>query len=248
MLKSISYIVLLGGLMLGTVVVQAQDAPRPNTLVRAWLTAQSQRARDLERVELQEQAQWTLDGPFGVQQTQLLANVVGIPDSSDWQRTPISVRMNDQDVPPERWIELEQRRRSLMGSQADKAASMIVQLHRLIGRMRPAGPVAPDDVAGIASWRVELVPRNPQEPIERYTIWFDQNNGHLIRSRALVRARRAESPFIITTAYTRVQGFEVPARRRMEGTVRTRRRMRTYTMLFTYEAVYTDYRFFYESK
>jgi hypothetical protein len=41
----------------------------------------------------------------------------------------------------------------------------------------------------------------------------------------------------------RIEGFDVPRRRFMEGTLRTRRRLRTYTQLVQYEAAFSDYRF-----
>ena len=64
MKKHLVYLVLLSGLML--LPAQAQEAPRPRTLVRAWLASQVERGGDIGRVELHERAEWTVDGPFGV--------------------------------------------------------------------------------------------------------------------------------------------------------------------------------------
>jgi hypothetical protein len=93
------------------------------------------------------------------------------------------------------------------------------------------------------TWRVELVPRTQGEALQRYTLWFDRAQGHLLRTRAIVRTERNDTPFTINTSYTHIDGFDVPSHRRMEGTTQTKRRSRTYTLLFEYEASYDQYRF-----
>ncbi len=224
--------------------VQAQDAPRPGTLVRAWAASQAALGTDLERVELRERSEWTLDGPFGVRRTRMVARVAGGPDTDGWQRDPVAVEVDGRRVSPARWRELEERRLALIGPQTEQAARRVIQLHEMLGRMEPAGDTGREALDGVPCWRIDLVPRDRDAALERYTLWFDQAQGHLVRSRAVVRARRSETPLLITTDYVRVEGFDVPRRRRMEGTAQTRRRLRTYTLLFKYEAAYSDFRFF----
>jgi hypothetical protein len=139
---------------------------------------------------------------------------------------------------------LEKQRRSMLGLHAEAASRVVIQPQQVIADMRPTGEAAAEVVDGVPCWRVEMIPPTRREPIERYTLWFARTEGHLVRSRALLRAPRADRPFIITTDYTRVEGFDVARRRLMEGTTQTRRRLRTYTLLFKFEAAYTDYRFF----
>jgi hypothetical protein len=38
-----------------------------------------------------------------------------------------------------------------------------------------------------------------------------------------------------------VDGLDVPTYRRIEGSARTQRRLRTFTVLFTYEATFDEY-------
>lgn len=222
----------------------AQNAPRPGMLVRAWLASQAERGGTIGRVKLHERAEWTIDGPFGVRSIGWEASVSGGPDTDGWQRDPISVRANGRPIPLTRWPDLDQQRRRMMGPHAEGVARAVIQFHRLIANMRPSGEAVHEALEGVPCWRVEMVPRRPREAVERYTLWFDQDTGHLVRSRALVRAPRTDRPFLITTEYTRADGFDVPSRRLMEGTTKTRRRRRTYTVLFKYEAAYSDYRFF----
>ncbi len=242
MTKHLLYLVLLSGLMLSP--AQAQQAPRPRALVRAWLASQVERGRDIGHVEVLERAHWTVDGPFGVRRVGWVANVSGGPDTDGWQREPLSVQANGHRIPLRRWEKLEKQRRSMIGPHAEAVARAVIQFYQIISNMRPTGEATAEVIDGVLCWRVEMVPRNRREAVERYTLWFARTEGHLVRSRALVRAPRTDRPFIITTDYTRVEGFDVAHRRLMEGTTQTKRRLRTYTLLFQFEATYSDYRFF----
>lgn len=244
MTKHLVYIILVSGLTLWTAPARAQEAPGPRTLVRAWLAAQAERGRDLGRVELREQAQWTVDWPFGVRRIGWVAEVSGGPDADGWHREPISLNANGRRIRLGRWPALEKQRRSMLGPHAEAASRAVIQLHQVIANMRPTGEATAEMIDGVPCWRVEMVPPTRREAIERYTLWFARTEGHLVRSRALIRAPRTDRPFIITTDYTRVEGFDVARRRLMEGTTQTKRRLRTYTLLFKLEAAYTDYRFF----
>ncbi len=247
MMKRLVYIGLLAGcLMAGLAFAPAwaQNAPRPRALVHAWLASQTERGRHIGRVELRERAEWTVDGPFGVRSIGWEAVVSGGPDTDGWQREPISVTANGRPIPLTRWQDLDKQRRRMMGPHAEGVARAVIQFHKLIANMRPSGEAARETVDGVPCWRVEMVPRTLREAVERYTLWFDRDTRLLIRSRALVRAPRTDRPFIITTNYMRIEGVDVPRRRLMEGTTKTRRRRRTYTVLFKYDASYAHYRFF----
>lgn len=224
----------------------AQEAPRPGVLLRGWLASQDAMASNLARVALREEAAWTLDGPFGVRRLLTLAEVEGSTGDEAWQRRVLEVEVNGRRVPRERWEQAEQQRRRLMDPRAETAARAVVQIHQLLAKLRPAGDTSRDALDGVRCWRIELVPRNRREAIERVTLWFSRSDGHLARSRVVVERRRGAMPFIVTTDYRRVEGLDVPRRRHIEGTTQMRRRLRTYTILFTYEATYADYRFFRE--
>ena len=247
MMRRLVHIGLLAGcLMAGLALTpaHAQLAPRPQALIRAWLAAQVERGGHIGRVELREQAAWTVDGPFGVRSIGWEAVVSGGPDTDGWNREPISITANDRPLPLTRWPDLDKQRRGMMGPHAEGVTRAVIQFHKLIANMRPSGGTARETIDGVATWRIEMVPRMRREAVERYTLWFDRKTGRLIHSRALVRAPRTDRPFLISTDYTRIDGFDVPGRRMIEGTTKMRRRRRTYTVLFSYDASYTDYRFF----
>lgn len=228
---------------LPAVSVEAQEAPRPEMLVRAWAEGLEARAVGLSRIELRERSGWVLDGPFGVRRTHMVARVTGGPDPGGWERDPVRVEVDGRRVPLRRWRTLDERRKALTGTRAETAAREVLQLALLLNELRPADRTRPARVEDVPAWRVELVPHARSEALQRYTLWFDRAQGHLLRSRAIVRTERKDTPFTITTRYTRVDGFDVPSHRRIEGTTQTQRRRRTYTLLFEYEAFYDQYRF-----
>lgn len=224
----------------------AQEAPRPEALLRGWLTSQDAMASNLARVALREEATWTLDGPFGVRRLRTEAEVEGGEGDESWHRRVLAVEVNGRRVPRERWRQAEQQRRRMIDPHAESAARAVVQIHQLLRKLQPAGVVVRDEIDGRRAWRLELVPRRRRDAPERVTLWFDRTAGHLARSRIVVQTRRSATPFIVMTEYHRVEGLDVPRRRHIEGTTQMRRRLRTYTLLFTYEARYGDYRFFRE--
>ena len=228
---------------LPVVSVGAQEAPRPEVLVRSWAEALETRATGLSRIELRERSGWVLDGPFGVRRTHMVAHVTGGPDAGGWEREPVRAEVNGRRVPLRRWRTLDERRKALTGPRTETAAREVLQLALLLSKLRPVDRTQPARIDGVAAWRVELVPNARGEALQRYTLWFDRAQGHLLRSRAIVRTERNRTPFTITTSYTRVEGFDVPSHRRIEGTTQTKRRRRTYTLLFEYEASYDQYRF-----
>ena len=238
---AISLLLFLGSLPV--ISVGAQEAPRPEVLVRAWATGLEAWATDLSRIELRERSGWVLDGPFGVRRIHRVARVTGRPDTGEWERDPVRVEIDGRRVPLRRWHTLDERRKTLTGPRTETAAREVLQLAVLLHKLRPADQTRPARIDGVPAWRVELVPDAPGDPLQRYTLWFDRAQGHLLRSRAIVRTERNDTPFSISTSYTRVEGFDVPSHRRIEGTTQTKRRRRTYTLLFEYEAFYDQYRF-----
>ena len=223
---------------------RAQEAPRPETLVRAWAASQGAHADEIEGVTLREHSEWTIDGPFRLRRTRLVADVHGERDGEGWARDPVEVAIDGRPVPLERWQQWERQRRQLLGPRTEEAARTVILLHDMLEHLVPAGGAVPDALDGVPAWRVELVARTAREPLDRYTLWFDRQRGHLLRSRAVARPRRSERPLVVVTEYARVEGLDVPRRRRLEGSTQMKRRLRTYTVLYSYQARYDDYRFF----
>lgn len=232
-----------GSALLGGTVAHAQ--PQPDTVLDDWLASQDEQARTVSRIDLTEDAVWTVSGPFGARMTELTAHITGTPGTPDWSRELVAVEVEGRTLSPEERQRVERHRRRLFGSLSRQP---LPNPARLIRTMEPLGTTRVDTINGMARWRIDLTPLSNstpprRHPVERATLWFDPDTRALVQSRVLVRGRRMDSPFIVTVAYTTRSGLDVPRRLHIEGTVQNRRRLRDFSLLVTYDATYRDYHF-----
>ncbi len=222
----------------------AQDAPAPAALVRSWLRHQVEHGADAVRFTFDERSELTTDGPFGTRRIRQEVRVTGGAGDAPWDRTFVALSVNDRPVGPGRWGEPGRRRHGVESPPMERIMRESHLGPRLFERMRTTGTAARDAVGSADAWRVEFLPRDPAAPAERLTLWFDRTGARLLRARMLLRRERGEAPLQVTTDYTRIDGLDVPRARHIEGTLQLRRRMRTFTVLFSYRGEYDHYRFF----
>lgn len=232
---------LLGVLLVAPVMAQAP--PRPGALIDRWLDAQRRRGGDIDQIQVRERARWVFDGPTGTRETRAESIAHADRGRLRWDREPLHVKVDSRPVPPGRWRRLERRYHMLVGPPAADAARMVTHVPWMLPRLRPVGTARPDVVDGRPTWRVDAVPQNAPPFIERYTLWFDERDDRLHRTRALLHGPPGDAPIVVTTDYDRVEGLDVPRHRHIEGVARARRRVRTFTVLYQYDALYDDYRF-----
>lgn len=242
MVRTLSLSLLLALSALGAATGPARAQPGADRLLQAWLRDQYDEGREVERFAFREASAYVIDGPFGEWHVEQVIRTTGRPGDDRWEHTYESVRLNGRAVAPERWERQAHRR----GAPADVPLERIMRaLHlrrRLFNRLRPVGAATADDVDGRGAWRLELVGRGDEGPVERMTLWFDRDAVRLLRARAVLRRQADDAPFVVTTDYARVSGLDVPRARHVEGTIQRRRRGRVFTMLFTYDGTFTDYR------
>lgn len=229
-------------LLLCTAPAVHAQVPAAAELLEPWLQSQLEHGAEVAAVRFVEHAAYTVDGPFGRRHVEQEVFVTAPPRANRWERTYRSLTVNGRPVPPERWDDLRRRRHGVAGVPLERIMRAAHLRPRLFARLRPAGAVARGDLDGVPGWRLDLVPREETLPVERLTLWFDRNHRQLRYARAILRRERGDAPFVVETEYTRVDGLDVPHRRRIEGTFQVKRRMRTFTMLFEYEGLYDEYR------
>lgn len=194
----------------------------------------------IAEVEVVEQTTRTLDGPFGRHRIELKTRLTGSLQGGPWHRETLGATLDGSPRPNAQGRGLERRSMGMLGPEFRSLFRMAQLPRRRIGRLQPIGPLQEDERDGKATWRLEAAPRNPDTPLERVTLWFSPA-GHLVHSRMIMRKRG--SLLISTVDYMRLQGLDVPRARNIEGTLQTKRRMRTFSTLFTLEATYDAYRF-----
>lgn len=225
------------------ITLQAQQAPPVERLLQRWLIPQAERARSLIRLDMSESARWSIDGPFSVEDVQVDARLAAGPAVNGWQREILSVTARGRQIEPSRWEQLERQRAALTGRGTNVVTRGIFQLPRMLRQMQPVGQVMPDDIDGVPCWRIDLVPRAERWPFDRMTLWLAQDVPHLLRSRLLTKHTDASLPAVITVSYSHIDGLDLPRHLHAEGSTQRKRRMRTFTMLFEYDAIFSDYSF-----
>lgn len=190
-----------------------------------------------------EEADRRYDGPFGqrrVRTTQEMHTPVRGEGQGEqrWRLRLHRVEVNDRPLPPE---EHDRTERFLMRHRLELTVGLM-PLHTFTAdQFRQEGAVREE--RGPRLWRVDLMPTGTETLVEYATLWFVPETDRLHRSRLVVRPREHDMPLIVEMEYRRVNGLDVPLRRRAEGAVRVERRTRTYTMLFQQQTQYRDFRF-----
>ncbi len=243
--------------------------PAPEALVRTWISEQVEAAADLAHAAVTERAVRAADSPFGSRRVESETHLSGTPGQPEtWTRDLRALRTNGRPVPPAQRERLERRHRGRLtppgtppgrgGSAPDprkrRPGSFVLPgeealltpaplpLH-LVRRLRPTAPPAAAEADGVPAWRLDAVTRTSGTVLDRATLWFERAGGRLLRSRLVLRPPRMSGPVVVTTEYARIEGLDVPRRRRAEGAMQMRRRLRTFTVLYTLDATYEDYTF-----
>lgn len=213
-------------------------AQRPaRDVVAYWVRQQSDAARPLASVEVDERATWQVDGRRGASRIEQRARVRARPREDVYERDVVDTRVDGR---PHRGHRGGPPMRHLLDPGLERFGARLLLPLGLVRELRPAAPPMRVEDDGRPQWRVDLVPERPRHPVERATLWFDADEGRLVQSRLLVHA--PGDPHVVTTRYRRVEGLDLPSERRLEGTLTTRRRARTFTVLFALETRYDDYR------
>jgi hypothetical protein len=66
--------------------------------------------------------------------------------------------------------------------------------------------------------------------VARAVWWLDPADGRLVQARVFVESPEGGA-FDASVRYARIEGIDLPVRRRVEGSFPLRRRMRTFTIL-----------------
>ena len=252
MMKRLSYLLGLIALLCITLPAQSQsnqwitEARSPNrtdarVLFQAWRALQRQNSRNVQSISLNERLDSRFDGPAGSWHSTVDMNVSGYLNGSRWQNNITAFRSDGRSVARNDWSNKYVQWQSLLGEPFAALVEDPAIPLQLFEHMSPSGKAKEERINGALHWRIEMVSRGGGAPYQRVTLWVHQEVGHLSRSRAVLANRR--SSIEVITDYKRVNGIDVPFKRRHEGKVQSRRRNRISTLFFRVNGDYSGYRF-----
>lgn len=219
----------------------AQRDPDPALLMRRWAASQAEDARNIQRIIIEERTERVLDGPFGLRTMRVHARLTGSPRSSDWRRDILEAFANDRELTDREYRRF--RSNHHLGSRQPEwlLEDFLLPSHLLAG-MKPVGSATRVRWGEDVALQFDVATLNARAPVHRVTIWMDPDHARLLRTRAVWRRPEGGATTLVTTSYSRIGGFDVPVRRSIEGTTRTRRRLRIFTLVFRVETEYLDHR------
>ncbi|WP_456427250.1 hypothetical protein [Rhodocaloribacter sp.] len=236
-------------LLFGARTALAQMPPEPEALVYAWIDEQAEHARNLTGVTFLERSLRTSDSPVGTRTMRVEAEVTGMPGTDTWERRILSVTLNGRPAPEKRLRNMEFSWHAPNQPEFTRLTQAVMLPRRLLRRLDFVNEAVDDSLGGTPCWRFDALPPTDASPIDRITFWFAQDDGRLVRTRIILsqdEKKRGQTLHThIESAYDfeRIEGFDVPRRRRFEGTRQYLRRGRVFTDVVSLDATYSDFRF-----
>ena len=227
----------------GQMISEARSNNRTDArvLFQAWRSLQRQNSRSIQRISLRERLDSRFEGPAGTWSSTVDMNVSGYASNDSWQNDITGFRSDGRLLPSSDWSNMSIQWRNLLGDPFASIVESPALPLQLFEQMRPSGNAKEERINGAMHWRIEMVPNQGGVPFQRVTLWVHQEVGYLTRSRAVLADRRASIEVI--TDYKRVNGIDVPVRRKFDGKVQSRRRNRISTLFFDVQGEYTNYSF-----
>jgi hypothetical protein len=235
--------------------------PDADALLRRWSADLRAVLEAVDGVRYTETMTREVEGASHVRRLRTVHRVTSARGHPD--RRLLSAEVDGTPAGPEEVEAFEERLRRALGPEfvrAERAASLPL---RTLTTFEPVGRPAPDAVAGVPAWRVELRPsperprrrprpegrhHPPARPIEHATVWFTRSEARplLLRTQLHVLGAEPDAALALTTDYRTFRGpagaLPVLHRQRVEGAIVQQRRWRTFTVLFRAEREVDDVR------
>ncbi|WP_412067154.1 hypothetical protein [Rubrivirga sp. IMCC43871] len=214
--------------------------PSAGAIVDAWLADWRRAASGVGRVEADEAAVWTVDGPRGLLEVE--ADGVLIWSEGRPEREVDRLIVDGERVDARRANAAGDRWHRAFGPASREVLRPPSLPGRLLARGEPAGS-APDVYEGQPAWRVTFgrggqawFTRSAASPRLLAVRFEGEREGREGRGG---RRRGASGQLVREVRYVRVSGLDLPASAETQFTVRQRRRLREYFVTLTASAGYS---------
>jgi len=121
-----------------------------------------------------------------------------------------------------------------------RSVDLLLQPVRLLPLMEPPEQVETAEFNGREYVSIRTQARDQESGLVRAVWWLDPDDGRLVQVRVFVENREGGA-FDVSVRYDRIEGIDVPVRRRVEGSFPWQRRMRTFTILVDVRAELSEH-------
>jgi len=213
----------------------AQPAtPSGREVVEAWADGWRRAMAGVDRIEAEERAEHTFDGPRRRTTIQIEGRATLGPGRPG--RRPRHTRIDGRALDPEdapravgRWVQAFGPAGREVGAPPPLPAALLMNAR--------VGDLRAETYDGQAAWRVDLSARE-----DRIRAWFTRSASDPRLLAVRVEGERPRGGRIVREVrYARVRGLDLPTESRTTFTVRQRRRLRAYVVTLSASGSYSDF-------
>jgi hypothetical protein len=194
-----------------------------------WLAGQEAALRGVRLISMQEQGTYDLEGARGRRSVEL---TIGLEMPRGAQPIERSIQGMAIDGNPVSHGTSDRGRRyaSPLSADLQRATDLLLTPGAALEHMIPADAVERDTISTGPIIGIRARATDESSLITRVVWWLDEATGALAIARAFI-ADPDGAVLDVTVRYNRVEGLDLPLRRRIEGSMPVRRRVRSYTVL-----------------
>jgi len=224
-------------LLLEAVPTRAQTAAE---WLDTWARDQEAASRGVRSVTMTERSQHMLESAGGARRLGLTTRFTIGPGDARPVREVVDLTVDGNPVErpsPDRRRHYE----NPLQEQLQEAADQLLHPLHLLARMNPPSDVETTEFNGQTLISIRTRTRDEGPGVVRAIWWLDPADGRLVQARAFVEGQEGAA-LDVFVRYERIEGLDLPVRKRVEGSFPMRRRMRTFTILVDVRADLEEHR------
>lgn len=230
---------ILTTIVLCTVVCSGANAQTAVERLERWADGQNAALNGVRQVTMLERGRHVYEGATGQRRLGMSTRYVLESGNAPPQRDVVEVTIDGE--PVDRPDEGRRRRHeNPIQASMQRAVDLLLQPARLLPLMQPPDEVETIEFNGTEYVSIRMRAIDPGPGLVRAVWWFDPADGRLVQVRVFVENAEggALDAFV---RYERIEGIDLPVRRRVEGSFPWKRRMRTFTILVDVRADIDDH-------
>ncbi len=194
-----------------------------------WAAGQKAALAGIRQITMLERGHHLYEGATGARRLGMNTRYTLESGTAPPQREVVEVTIDGQPV-ERREGDRPRRHENPIQESMQRAVDLLLQPARLLLLMKPPDEVETIDAGGQEYVSIRTLAVDPGPGVVRAVWWLDPADGRLVQVRVFVENPEGGA-LDASVRYERIQGIDLPVRRRVEGSFPWRRRMRTFTIL-----------------
>lgn len=205
-----------------------------------WAAGQKTALAGVRQITMLERGHHMYEGAAGARRLGMSTRYTLGPGAEPPQREVIEITVDGKPVDrPEG--DRPRRHENPIQESMQRAVDLLFQPARILPLMHPPEEVETVEMGGQEYMSIRMRALDPGPGLVRAVWWLDPADGRLVQVRVFVENPEGGA-LDASVRYERIEGIDLPVRRRVEGSFPWRRRMRTFTILLDVRADIEEHR------